>query len=74
MSMLIQRTPFPGEEVHRLLYLQEGGVITEESWVVGRAFLCTWLESLACCFSDCTVRRNHLQILIPGGRVRVYGF
>ena len=54
-------TPFPGEEVHRLLHLQE------ESWVVGRAFLCTWLENLACCFSDCTVCRNHLQILIPGG-------
>ena len=57
----------------REAWLQEGGVITEESWVVGRAFLCTWLESLACCFSDCTVRRNHLQILILGGRVRVYG-
>lgn len=54
-------TPFPGEEVHRLLHLQE------ESRVVGRAFLCTWLESLACCFSDCTVCGNHLQILIPGG-------
>lgn len=54
-------TPFPGEEVHRLLHLQE------ESWVVGRAFLCTWVENLACCFSDCTVCRNHLQILIPGG-------
>ena len=69
MSTLIKCTPFPGEEVHRLLHLPEGGVITEESRVVG-----TWLESLACCFSDCTVRRNHLQILIPGGRVRVYGF
>lgn len=67
MSVLIKCTPFPGEEVHRVLYLQGGGVIIDESRVGGRAFLCTWLESLACCFSDCTVCRNHLQILIPGG-------
>lgn len=61
-------------EVHRVLYLQGGGVIIDESRVGGRAFLCTWLESLACCFSDCTVCRNHLQILIQEVGVKVYGF
>ena len=77
MSLLLKCIPLPGEEAHHLLYLQAGGMITDWYQVGVAAFLRTWSKSLACCFSHFAVHRNHLQILIPVGRVsgvRVCGF